>query len=167
MLVAAMNPCADVRRGLLGTGGRLHGGREGPLLLQDLRPAPRPDRHPARRARGQVRRHRLADAGRKLRGHPGPGDGGQGEADGSLRRPRASSPTPGWGRRRSSTFCPLPPDAERLLEMAVTQARLQRPGLRPRSSKWPGRSPTSRARRASTTPHVSEAVQYRMMDRLR
>jgi magnesium chelatase family protein len=70
------------------------------------------------------------------------------------------------GPKEVKAFCALPPEAERLLETAVTKlgfsARAYDRVLKvARTIADLGGSETI------ATPHVSEAVQYRMMDRLR
>jgi magnesium chelatase family protein len=165
MLVAAMNPCADVRRGLAGkeadcTEGekaRYYSKISGPLLdridiqleVPEVKFRDIVSRTPAESSaaiRARVTRARARQtarfAGRRL------------FANAQM------------GPKEVKAFCALPPEAERLLETAVTKlgfsARAYDRVLKvARTIADLGGSETI------ATPHVSEAVQYRMMDRLR
>ena len=165
MLVAAMNPCADVRRGLLGKGvdctegekARYYSKISGPLLdridiqldVPEVKFADIVSRTPAEGSaaiRARVTRARERQAvrfeGRKVfaNAQMGPKDVKQ--------------------------FCPLPAEAERLLEMAVTKLGFSARAF-DRVLKVARTIADLEAAEAIETPHVSEAIQYRMMDRLR
>jgi len=165
MLVAAMNPCADVRRGLLGKAAdctesekaRYYSKISGPLLdridIQLDVPAVKfgeiVSRAPAEcsaaiRARVARARERQAArfAGRKV------------FANAQM------------GPKETKEFCRLPAEAERLLEMAVTKLGFSARAF-DRVLKVARTIADLEGSDGIETAHVSEAVQYRMMDRLR
>jgi magnesium chelatase family protein len=165
MLVAAMNPCADVRRGLLGKGAdctdsekaRYYSKISGPLLdridiqldvpevkFGDIVSRTAAESSAAIRAR--VTRARVTQAGRF-----------------AGRRIFANAQ---MGPREVKQFCPLPDEAERLLEMAVTKLGFSARAY-DRVLKVARTIADLDGREAIGTPDVSEAIQYRMMDRLR
>ncbi|HSA94937.1 MAG TPA: YifB family Mg chelatase-like AAA ATPase [Acidobacteriota bacterium] len=165
MLIAAMNPCADVRRGLLGRTAdctdsekaRYYSKISGPLLdridiqldVPEVKFGEIVSRAPAEssaaiRARVVRARDRQAErfAGR-----------------GVFANAR-------MGPKEVKEFCRLPPEAERLLEMAVTKLGFSARAF-DRVLKVARTIADLEGREGLTTPHVSEAIQYRMMDRLR
>jgi magnesium chelatase family protein len=165
MLVAAMNPCADVRRGLLGrevdcTEGekaRYYAKISGPLLdridiqlevpevkFRDIVSRTPAESSAAIRARVTAARRKQTErfAGRGL------------FANAQM------------GPREVKQFCPLPSEAERLLEMAVTKLGFSARAY-DRVLKVARTIADLEGSEGIATPHVSEAVQYRMMDRLR
>jgi magnesium chelatase family protein len=165
MLVAAMNPCADVRRGLLGKEAdctesekaRYYAKISGPLLdridiqlevpevkFRDIVSRTPAESSAAIRVRVTRARERQTQrfAGRRIfaNAHMGPKDVKQ--------------------------FCPLPAEAEKLLEMAVTKLGFSARAY-DRVLKVARTIADLEGSDGITTPHVSEAVQYRMMDRLK
>jgi magnesium chelatase family protein len=70
------------------------------------------------------------------------------------------------GPKEVKQFCPLPAEAEKLLEMAVTKLGFSARAY-DRVLKVARTIADLEGSSGITTPHVSEAVQYRMMDRLR
>jgi magnesium chelatase family protein len=165
MLVAAMNPCADVRRGLLGKTAdctesekaRYYSKISGPLLdridiqldVPEVKFGDIVSRTPAEssasiRARVTAARERqsVRFAGRRLFANAR------------------------MGPKEVKEFCRLPPDAEKLLEMAVTKLGFSARAF-DRVLKVARTIADLAGRDAIETPHVSEAIQYRMMDRLR
>jgi magnesium chelatase family protein len=165
MLVAAMNPCADVRRGLLGKTAdctesekaRYYSKISGPLLdridiqldVPEVKFGDIVSRAPAEssaaiRARVARARERQAArfAGRKV------------FANAQM------------GPKETKEFCRLPVEAERLLEMAVTKLGFSARAF-DRVLKVARTIADLEGRDGLATPHVSEAIQYRMMDRLR
>ena len=70
------------------------------------------------------------------------------------------------GPKEVKAFCALPPEAETLLEMAVTKLGFSARAY-DRVLKVARTIADLEGREAIATAHVSEAVQYRMMDRLR
>ncbi|MGE5742127.1 MAG: YifB family Mg chelatase-like AAA ATPase [Candidatus Aminicenantes bacterium RBG_16_66_30] len=165
MLVAAMNPCADVRRGLLGKEAdctesekaRYYSKISGPLLdridiqleVPEVKFRDIVSRNPAEssaaiRARVTRARERQTErfAGRRI------------YANAQM------------GPKEVKQFCPLPADAEKILEMAVTKLGFSARAY-DRVLKVARTIADLEGSGGITTPHVSEAVQYRMMDRLR
>jgi len=165
MLVAAMNPCADVRRGLLGKEAdctdsekaRYYSKISGPLLdridiqlevpevkFRDIVSRSTAESSAAIRARVTRARSRQTErfAGRRL---------------------FANSQ---MGPKEVKEFCRLPPEAEKLLEMAVTKLGFSARAY-DRVLKVARTIADLEGTEAIATPHVSEAIQYRMMDRLR
>jgi magnesium chelatase family protein len=164
MLVAAMNPCADVRRGLLGgtadcTDGekaRYYAKISGPLLdridIQLEVPAVKfrdiVSRAPAESSaaiRARVTRARERQSARFAGRHI--------FANAQM------------GPREVKQFCPLQAEAEGLLEMAVTKLGFSARGY-DRVLKVARTIADLEGSEGISTAHVSEAVQYRMMDRL-
>jgi magnesium chelatase family protein len=165
MLVAAMNPCADVRRGLLGrevdcTEGekaRYYSKISGPLLdridiqleVPEVKFRDIVSRTPAESSAAiRVRVTRARD--RQTERFAG-------------RRVFANAQ---MGPKEVKQFCPLPAEAEKLLEMAVTKLGFSARAY-DRVLKVARTIADLEGSSGITTPHVSEAVQYRMMDRLR
>ncbi len=165
MLVAAMNPCADVRRGLLGkeadcTDGekaRYYAKISGPLLdridiqlevpevkFRDIVSRLSAESSAAIRARVVAARARQTArfAGRRI------------FANAQM------------GPKEVKAFCALPPETVSLLETAVTKLGFSARAY-DRVLKVARTIADLDASEAITTAHVSEAVQYRMMDRLR
>ena len=165
MLVAAMNPCADVRRGLLGKEAgctesekaRYYSKISGPLLdridiqlevpevkFRDIVSRAAAESSAAIRARVTRARERQTArfAGRRL------------FANAQM------------GPREVKQFCALPPEAETLLETAVTKLGFSARGY-DRVLKVARTIADLDGSETIATPHVSEAVQYRMLDRLR
>jgi magnesium chelatase family protein len=165
MLVAAMNPCADVRRGLLGKDAdctesekaRYYSRISGPLLdridiqldvpevkFHDIVSRTPAESSAAIRARVARARDRQAErfAGRMI------------FANAQM------------GPKEVKQFCALPAEAERLLEMAVTRLGFSARAF-DRVLKVARTIADLEGSDGITTPHVSEAIQYRMMDRLR
>ncbi|MBP1660055.1 MAG: Mg chelatase, subunit ChlI, partial [Candidatus Aminicenantes bacterium] len=70
------------------------------------------------------------------------------------------------GPKEVKEFCRLPPDAEKLLEMAVTKLGFSARAF-DRVLKVARTIADLEGKDGIETPHVSEAIQYRMMDRLR
>ncbi|MBN2265725.1 MAG: YifB family Mg chelatase-like AAA ATPase [Candidatus Aminicenantes bacterium] len=164
MLVAAMNPCADVRRGLLGKAAdctesekaRYYAKISGPLVdridiqldvpevkFDDIVSRTPAESSAAIRARVTRARERQAArlAGRRV------------FANGQM------------GPKDVKRFCALPGEAEKLLETAVTKL-----GFRARAFdrvlKVARTIADLEGSAEIATPHVAEAIQYRMMDRL-
>jgi magnesium chelatase family protein len=165
MLVAAMNPCADVRRGLLGREAdctesekaRYYSKISGPLLdridiqleVPEVKFRDIVSRTPAESSasiRARVTRARDRQTAR-LAG----------------RRIFANAQ---MGPKEVKEFCRLPDEAEKLLEMAVTKLGFSARGY-DRVLKVARTIADLEGSEVIGTPHVSEAVQYRMMDRLR
>lgn len=165
MLVAAMNPCADVRRGLLGKGAdctdsekaRYYAKISGPLLdridiqldVPEVRFRDIVSRTPAESSaaiRARVTRARERQTARF-----------------AGRRVFANAQ---MGPKEVKQFCVLPDEAERLLETAVTKLGFSARAF-DRVLKVARTIADLEGSEAIATAHVSEAVQYRMMDRLR
>jgi magnesium chelatase family protein len=165
MLVAAMNPCADVRRGLLGKEAdctesekaRYYSKISGPLLdridiqleVPEVKFRDIVSRTPAESSaaiRARVTRARELQterfAGRRI------------FANAQM------------GPKEVKQFCSLPAEAEKLLEMAVTKLGFSARGY-DRVLKVARTIADLDGSGEITMPHVSEAVQYRMMDRLK
>jgi magnesium chelatase family protein len=70
------------------------------------------------------------------------------------------------GPRDVKLFCPIPAEAEKLLEMAVTKLGFSARAF-DRVLKVARTIADLDGKDAIETPHVSEAIQYRMMDRFR
>ena len=165
MLVAAMNPCADIRRGLDASGAdctdsekaRYYSKISGPLLdridiqlevpevkFRDIVSRTPAECSAAIRARVTRARERQIDrfAGRRV------------FANAQM------------GPRDVKLFCPIPDEAERLLEMAVTKLGFSARAF-DRVLKVARTIADLDGKDGIETPHVSEAIQYRMMDRFR
>jgi magnesium chelatase family protein len=163
MLVAAMNPCADVRRGLLAQTAdctesekaRYYSKISGPLLdridiqldvpavaFGDIVSRAPAESSAAVRARVvEARRRqtaRFAGLGVHVNARMGP--------------------------KEVKRFCPLPAEAERLLEAAVSRLGFSARAF-VRVLKVARSVADLEGSEAIATPHVSEAIQYRMMDR--
>ena len=165
MLVAAMNPCADVRRGLLGKDvdctesekARYYSKISGPLLdridiqleVPEVKFRDIVSRTPAESSAAIRARVTLA-RGRQMQRFAG-------------RRIFANAQ---MGPKEVKQFCVLPAEAEKLLEMAVTKLGFSARAY-DRVLKVARTIADLEGSDGITTPHVSEAVQYRMMDRLR
>jgi len=165
MLVAAMNPCADVRRGLLGREAdctesekaRYYAKISGPLLdridiqleVPEVKFRDIVSRTPAESS-ASVRERVTAARRRQTERFAG-------------RRIFANSQ---MGPREVKEFCSLPPEAERLLETAVVKLGFSARAY-DRVLKVARTIADLEGSEGLLTPHVSEAVQYRMMDRLR
>jgi len=164
MLVAAMNPCADVRRGLVGKDAdctdsekaRYYSKISGPLLdridiqldvpevkFRDIISRMPAESSAAIRSRVTGARERQARRFKE-------------------RRIFANSQ---MGPKEVKLFCPIPGEAERLLEMAVTKLGFSARAF-DRVLKVARTIADLDGRDGIETPHVSEAIQYRMMDRL-
>jgi magnesium chelatase family protein len=165
MLVAAMNPCADVRRGLLGKDAgctesekaRYYSKISGPLLdridiqleVPEVKFGDIVSRTPAECSaaiRTRVTRARDKQTARFYG-----------------RRIFANAQ---MGPKEVKLFCRLPPEAETILEMAVTKLGFSARAY-DRVLKVARTIADLEGVEAIETPHVSEAIQYRMMDRLR
>jgi magnesium chelatase family protein len=165
MLVAAMNPCADVRRGLLGKEtdctesekARYYAKISGPLLdridiqleVPEVKFRDIVSRAPAESSaviRARVTRARARQTARF--------------ASQSLFANARMGP------KEVKAFCVLPPEAEKLLEAAVTKLGFSARAY-DRVLKVARTIADLDGSEAIATPHVAEAVQYRMMDRLR
>ena len=165
MLVAAMNPCADVRRGLLGREAdctesekaRYYSKISGPLLdridiqleVPEVKFRDIVSRTPAESSaaiRARVTRARERQTARF-----------------AGRRVFANAQ---MGPKEVKQFCRLPAEAEKLLEMAVTKLGFSARAY-DRILKVARTIADLEGQEGIETPHVSEAVQYRMMDRLR
>jgi len=165
MLVAAMNPCADVRRGLLGRTAdctesekaRYYSKISGPLLdridiqldVPEVKFGDIISRAPAESSaaiRARVARARERQAARF-----------------AGRRVFANAQ---MGPKETKEFCRLPAEAEKLLEMAVTRLGFSARAF-DRVLKVARTIADLEGCDGLATPHVSEAIQYRMMDRLR
>ncbi len=165
MLVAAMNPCADVRRGLLGREAdctesekaRYYSKISGPLLdridiqleVPEVKFRDIVSRAPAESSaaiRARVTRARERQAAR------------------FAGRPIFANAR--MGPREVKELCRLPAEAEKLLETAVTKLGFSARAY-DRVLKVARTIADLEGSEAIATPHVSEAVQYRMMDRLR
>ena len=165
MLVAAMNPCADVFRGVVSKGtdctdsekARYYSKISGPLLdridiqlevpevkFRDIVSRTSSESSAAIRARVTRARDRQIDrfAGRRV------------YANAQM------------GPRDVKLFCPIPDEAEKLLEMAVTKLGFSARAF-DRVLKVARTIADLDSKDGIETPHVSEAIQYRMMDRLR
>jgi magnesium chelatase family protein len=165
MLVAAMNPCADVRRGLLGREvdctesekARYYSKISGPLLdridiqlevpevkFRDIVSRTPAESSAAIRARVTRARERqtVRFAGRRMFANAR------------------------MGPKEVKQFCRLPAEAEKLLEMAVTKLGFSARAY-DRVLKVARTIADLEGIEGIATPHVSEAVQYRMLDRLR
>jgi magnesium chelatase family protein len=165
MLVAAMNPCADVRRGLLGREAdctesekaRYYSKISGPLLdridiqleVPEVKFRDIVSRTPAESSasiRARVTRARERQTARF-----------------AGRRIFANAQ---MGPKEVKEFCRLPAEAETLLEMAVTKLGFSARAY-DRVLKVARTIADLEESEAIAAPHVSEAVQYRMMDRIR
>jgi len=165
MLVAAMNPCADVRRGLAAKGedctdsekARYYSKISGPLLdridiqlevpevnFRDIVSRTPAESSAAIRARVSRARERQVErlAGRKL------------FANAQM------------GPKEVKLLCQIPAEAERLLEMAVTKLGFSARAY-DRVLKVARTIADLDGQDRIETPHVSEAIQYRMMDKVR
>jgi magnesium chelatase family protein len=164
MLVAAMNPCADVRRGLLGREAdctesekaRYYSKISGPLLdridiqleVPEVKFRDIVSRTPAESSaaiRSRVTRARERQTTRF-----------------AGRRVFANAQ---MGPKEVKQFCRLPAEAEKLLEMAVTKLGFSARAY-DRILKVARTIADLEGQDGIETTHVSEAVQYRMMDRL-
>ncbi len=164
MLVAAMNPCADIRRGLGASGAdctdsekaRYYSKISGPLLdridiqleVPEVKFREIVSRMPAENSaaiRARVTRARERQIARF-----------------AGRRVFANAQ---MGPRDVKLFCPIPDEAEKLLEMAVTKLGFSARAF-DRVLKVARTIADLDGKDAIETPHVSEAIQYRMMDRL-
>jgi len=164
MLVAAMNPCADIRRGRDASGAdctdsekaRYYSKISGPLLdridiqlevpevkFRDIVSRTPAESSAAIRARVTRARERQIDrfAGRRV------------FANAQM------------GPREVKLFCPIPDEAEKLLEMAVTKLGFSARAF-DRVLKVARTIADLDGKDGIETPHVSEAIQYRMMDKL-
>ena len=164
MLVAAMNPCADVFRGVVSKGtdctdsekARYYSKISGPLLdridiqlevpevkFRDIVSRTPAESSAAIRARVTRARERQLDrfAGRRV------------FANAQM------------GPRDVKLFCPIPDEAEKLLEMAVTKLGFSARAF-DRVLKVARTIADLDGKDGIETPHVSEAIQYRMMDKL-
>jgi magnesium chelatase family protein len=169
MMVAAMNPCEDVFRGLAGAGhecsdserARYYSRISGPLLdrvdilvevpavtFKDIVSKAEAEGSEAIRARVEGARGKQAErfAGVRLRGG---------------KRLYTNSQ---MGAREVKKFCPVDAECLRLLEMAVTKLGLSARAY-DRVLKVARTAADLAGEEAIRAPHVSEAVQYRMMDR--
>jgi len=165
MLVAAMNPCEDVFRGLAGSKGpctesekaRYYSKISGPLLdridiqvevpevkFRDIVSREAAESSAAIRARVTAARERQLGRfkGRKI------------YANAQM------------GPRDIKKHCPIPAEAEKLLETAVTRLGFSARAY-DRVLKVARTIADLEGTDGITTVHVSEAVQYRMMDRMR
>ena len=165
MLVAAMNPCADVFRGVVSKGtdctdsekARYYSKISGPLLdridiqlevpevkFRDIVSRTPAESSAAIRARVTRARERQLDrfAGRRV------------FANAQM------------GPRDVKLFCPIPDEAEKLLEMAVTKLGFSARAF-DRVLKVARTIADLDGKDGIETPHVSEAIQYRMMDKFR
>ncbi len=164
MLVAAMNPCADARRGLAGAGADCTDGEKaryyakisGPLLdridIQLEVPAV-PFRDIVSRAPGESSaaiRARVARARER-------------QAVRFAGRPIFANAR--MGPREIKQFCALPPEAEALLETAMARLGFSARGY-DRVLKVARTIADLDGSDGLAVPHVAEAVQYRMLDRL-
>ena len=165
MLVAAMNPCADVRRGLLGKEAdctesekaRYYSKISGPLLDRiDIQLEV-----PEVKFRDIVSRT-PAESSAAIRARVTRARGLQTERFAG-RRIFANAQ---MGPKEVKQFCVLPAEAEKLLEMAVTKLGFSARAY-DRVLKVARTIADLEGSGEITTPHVSEAIQYRMMDRLR
>jgi len=165
MLVAAMNPCADVRRGLLGREAdctesekaRYYSKISGPLLDRiDIQLEV-----PEVKFRDIVSRT-PAESSAAIRARVTRARGLQTERFAG-RRIFANAQ---MGPKEVKQFCPLPAEAEKLLEMAVTKLGFSARAY-DRVLKVARTIADLEGSDGIATPHVSEAIQYRMMDRLR
>jgi magnesium chelatase family protein len=165
MLIAAMNPCADVRRGLLGKEAgctesekaRYYSKISGPLLdridiqleVPEVKFGDIVSRVPAESSaaiRARVTRARERQSARF-----------------SGRHIFANAQ---MGPKEAKLFCRLPSEAEKILEMAVTKLGFSARAY-DRVLKVARTIADLEGSDEITTPHVSEAIQYRMLDRLR
>ena len=164
MLVAAMNPCADARRGLAGAGADCTDGEKaryyakisGPLLdridIQLEVPAVH-FRDIVSRAPGESSaaiRARVARARER-------------QAVRFAGRPIFANAR--MGPREIKQFCALPPEAEALLETAMARLGFSARGY-DRVLKVARTIADLDGSDGLAVPHVAEAVQYRMLDRL-
>ena len=164
MLVAAMNPCADVRRGLLGKAAdctdsekaRYYAKISGPLLdridiqldVPEVKFGDIVSRAPAESS-AAIRARVTAARARQSARFAG---------SGLFTNAR-------MGPKEVKRFCALPPEAERLLETAVTRLGFSARAF-DRVLKVARTIADLEGADGIATPHVSEAVQYRMMDRV-
>jgi magnesium chelatase family protein len=163
MLVAAMNPCADVFRGIVSKGAdctdsekaRYYSKISGPLVdridiqleVPEVKFREIVSRTPAESSaaiRARVTRARERQSGRF---------GG-----------RKIFANAQMGPKEVKAFCPIPAEAERLLETAVTKLGFSARAY-DRVLKVARTIADLEAKDAIGTAHVSEAIQYRMMDR--
>ncbi len=165
MLVAAMNPCEDVFRGLAGSKdgcterekARYYSKISGPLLDRiDIQ-----IEVPEVKFRDVVSRE-AAENSASIRGRVTAARGRQlGRFSGRKIYANAQ-----MGPREIKRFCPIPPDAEKLLETAVTRLGFSARAYH-RILKVARTVADLEGRDAIETAHVSEAIQYRSMDKLR
>jgi magnesium chelatase family protein len=164
MLVAAMNPCADIRRGLGGKDAectdsekaRYYSKISGPLLdridiqleVPEVKFRDIVSRAPAESS-AAIRTRVTAARARQARRFEG-------------RRVFANAQ---MGPREVKLFCRIPAEAEKLLEMAVTKLGFSARAF-DRVLKVARTIADLDGKDAIETPHVSEGIQYRMMDRL-
>jgi magnesium chelatase family protein len=163
MLVAAMNPCADVFRGVVSKGAdctdsekaRYYSKISGPLLdridiqleVPEVKFRDIVSRTPAESSaaiRARVTRARERQAGRF--------DGRRIFANAQM------------APKDVKLFCSIPAEAEKLLEMAVTKLGFSARAF-DRVLKVARTIADLDGKDGIETPHVSEAIQYRMMDR--
>lgn len=165
MMVAAMNPCADVRRGLASKRedctdsekARYYAKISGPLLdridiqveVPEVKFSDIVSKRPAESSaaiRDRVSRARERQAARF--------EGRRIYANAQMKP------------RDVRSFCPIPAEAEKLLEMAVTKLGFSARAY-DRVLKVARTIADLEGSDGIATPHVSEAIQYRMLDRQR
>jgi magnesium chelatase family protein len=165
MLVAAMNPCADVRRGLLGKEAgctesekaRYYSKISGPLLDRiDIQLEVPEVKF------GDIVSRALAESSAAIRSRVTRARDRQ-TARFTGRRIFANAQ---MGPKEVKLFCRLPSEAEKILEMAVTQLGFSARAY-DRVLKVARTIADLEGSDEITTPHVSEAIQYRMMDRVK
>jgi magnesium chelatase family protein len=165
MLVAAMNPCADVRRGLLdktadctdSEKARYYSKISGPLLDRIDIQLDVPEVK-----FGDIVSRALAESSAAIRARVVRAR----ERQAARFSGRPVFANAQMGPKEVKEFCRLPAEAERLLEAAVTKLGFSARAY-DRVLKVARTIADLAGRDAIETPHVSEAVQYRMMDRLR
>jgi magnesium chelatase family protein len=165
MLVAAMNPCEDVFRGLAGGRGgcterekaRYYSRISGPLLDRIDIQVEVPEvkfREMVSQTSGEssaaIRGRVTAARDRQLRRFKG----------------RDIYANAQMGPRDIKRHCPVPPEAEKLLEAAITRLGFSARAYH-RILKVARTVADLEAKEAVETAHVSEAVQYRTMDKFR
>ena len=67
--------------------------------------------------------------------------------------------------RQLRKYCALDDEGKQLLQIGDGQTWACRPAPTTASCAWPAPSPTWKAAKTSSQPHVSEAINYRSLDR--
>ena len=106
----------------------MHRGPAEPVLFEDLRPPPRPHRHPGRSPQRQIPGHRIQSRRGKLGGDQEPRRSGQGETAQTLRG-AADICKRADGIEGRESVLPHRPGRASIIRNGRQSAGIQRPGL--------------------------------------